>query len=576
MLSIANRAADVAGQILRKYYRTPLDVSFKSDESPVTRADQEAEAAIRAVISDAFPSHAVLGEERGGKSDAEYVWVVDPVDGTKAFITGRPTFATLIALLHDGEPILGIIDQPISSERWVGITGVGTTLNGNPVHVHSREFSLTNAVVQATTPDMFVGIDGVMFRRLSKQVKNVMYGGDCYAYATLASGCGDLVVEADLKPWDFLALVPVVEGAGGIMRDWRGFPLNISSDGRVIAAATLDLYSEAIEVLGAFDELGFELESEKGNELGNEKGNGAPNGLPEDPGEGSIESMTGYGTGTAEGHGITVTAQLRSVNSRFCEVQVKGPRYLQAIDGELISLVKRSARRGKIIASFDISSHVGQTSPLSVVVDKEATKAVKKLLMEVAAAAGISKEPRLSEILSFSEVLVRPDSGNIVERVQPLAKRALQRAISDLRCHRRREGALLQEDLLARTRGILTTLAEISERAPDRVEAEKARLKEAMDGLGVSSNKLDAEIMLYADRVDISEEVVRLQSHVQVFELTFFDDGPIGQRLGFLLQEMNREATTLASKSYDAIIAQLAVKIKEELERIREQCVNIR
>lgn len=249
MLDLANRLADAAGPIIRRYFRTPVAIDDKSDASPVTIADRETEAAMRALIKDAFPTHGILGEEHGAEGiDAEWLWVLDPIDGTKAFITGKPSFGTLIGLMHRGRPILGLIDQPITRERWLGGAGRPTTLNGRPVKVRACPH-LPDAYLYSTAPEMFEGADAAAWERIRASVKQPRYGADCYAYALLASGFVDLVVEAQLKPYDWTALVPVIEGAGGLVTDWAGKPLRIGGDGRVCAAGDAALHAEALEVL---------------------------------------------------------------------------------------------------------------------------------------------------------------------------------------------------------------------------------------------------------------------------------------------------------------------------------------
>ncbi|MGE0714179.1 MAG: histidinol-phosphatase [Alphaproteobacteria bacterium] len=249
--ALAQRLADAAGAVIRPHFRTPVAVDDKADSSPVTIADRDSEAAMRRLIEDAFPDHGILGEEHGSKAtDAEFVWVLDPIDGTKAFISGVPVFGTLIALLRDGRPILGVIDQPISRERWVGISGVGTTLNGRPVHTRACP-TLDRATLFATAPDMFKGADVDAFERLRRSVKLMRWGTDCYATAMVASGFADLVVEASLQPYDYCALVPVIEGAGGIATDWQGRPLTLGSDGRSAIAGDARAHAAALERLAA-------------------------------------------------------------------------------------------------------------------------------------------------------------------------------------------------------------------------------------------------------------------------------------------------------------------------------------
>jgi inositol-phosphate phosphatase/L-galactose 1-phosphate phosphatase/histidinol-phosphatase len=250
-IALAEELADAARPVIRKYFRTPVAVDDKDDASPVTIADREVEATMRALITSAFPSHGILGEEHGAENvGAEYVWVLDPIDGTKAFITGKPSFGTLIALCRNGTPILGIIDQAILAERWLGAVGRGTTLNGQKASVRACD-DLAKAYAYTTGPEHFDAATLPAWNRIAARVKQPRYGCDCYAYALLASGFVDLVVEAGLKPYDYAALAPVIEGAGGIVTDWRGHKLSMHSDGRVCAAGDTRLHAQALEVLAA-------------------------------------------------------------------------------------------------------------------------------------------------------------------------------------------------------------------------------------------------------------------------------------------------------------------------------------
>jgi inositol-phosphate phosphatase/L-galactose 1-phosphate phosphatase/histidinol-phosphatase len=248
-VALAEELAEIARPVIRKYFRTPVAVDDKADASPVTIADREVEAAMRAAIAEAFPSHGILGEEHGQTNiDAEYVWILDPIDGTKAFITGKPSFGTLIALTRHGRPILGVIDQAILDERWLGADGRPTTLNGQPARVRACD-QLAKAYAYTTGPEHFDAATLPAWNRIAARVKQPRYGCDCYAYALLSSGFVDLVVEAGLKPYDFAALVPVIENAGGTVTDWQGGKLTIHSDGRVCAAGDARLHAQALEVL---------------------------------------------------------------------------------------------------------------------------------------------------------------------------------------------------------------------------------------------------------------------------------------------------------------------------------------
>jgi len=249
IIALAQRMADRGGDILRRYFRATIDVEDKSDLSPVTIADRETEQALRAMIEAEFPDHGILGEEFGGvRLDAEYIWTLDPLDGTAGFITGKPLFGILIGLLKNDVPVLGVIDHPILNERWIGGTGLPATHNG--INVSTRPCpDIAEAMLYATTPHMFEGADIDAYGRLCAAVKRPQYGADCYAYGLLASGFVDLVAEATMKPCDYCALAPVVEAAGGIITDWNGEPLGLRSDGRVLAAGDPALHATALAIL---------------------------------------------------------------------------------------------------------------------------------------------------------------------------------------------------------------------------------------------------------------------------------------------------------------------------------------
>jgi histidinol phosphatase-like enzyme (inositol monophosphatase family) len=250
---LAEEMAAAAGEVVRRYFRTALDVQDKPDDTPVTKADREAEARIREIIVGRHPDHGVVGEEQGSdRPEAEYVWVLDPIDGTKKFITGNPLFGTLIALLHEGRPVLGVIDMPMLGERWIGAAGRATRFEdrqgARDVRVRPCA-ELAGAVLSATTPHMFGKAEFPAFERVRRAARTVLYGGDCFAYGALASGHLDLVVEADMDAYDFMALVPVVTGAGGVMTDWTGGALGLEADGRVIAAGDRRVHAAALELL---------------------------------------------------------------------------------------------------------------------------------------------------------------------------------------------------------------------------------------------------------------------------------------------------------------------------------------
>jgi inositol-phosphate phosphatase/L-galactose 1-phosphate phosphatase/histidinol-phosphatase len=248
-VDLARRLTEVSRPILRRYYRQKLDIIDKADESPVTKADRECEAALREKIVAAFPDHGIIGEEFGAeRSDAEYVWVLDPLDGTRSFITGRPLFGTLIALTRGGRPVLGVIDMPILGDLFLGVAGQPSTLNGEIIKTRSCA-AMGDAYFSTISPVMFRGEHTARFERLSGQAKSVTFGGDCYQYGMVAAGFIDLVVERGLGIYDFCALVPVIEGAGGFLTDWQGQPLTIQSKGEVIAAGDRRILDQAIATL---------------------------------------------------------------------------------------------------------------------------------------------------------------------------------------------------------------------------------------------------------------------------------------------------------------------------------------
>lgn len=250
-ITLALRLADAAGAAIRPFYRAAFEHEAKGDESPVTEADRTAEAAMRRILDAEAPRDGIIGEEYGSeRTGAARQWVLDPIDGTVSFMAGRPIFGTLIALMQDGWPVLGIIDQPISGERWVGAVGQPTLFNGAPVNTR-RCRALADATLATTGPQYFGNHDGEHFMALAAQTahKRLIFGGDCYNYGLLASGHIDLVVEAGLKLHDYAALVPIVEGAGGTMCDWNGEPLSADSDGHVIALGDPARLEDVIEGL---------------------------------------------------------------------------------------------------------------------------------------------------------------------------------------------------------------------------------------------------------------------------------------------------------------------------------------
>ena len=248
-LSFLQQLADASREVVVPYFGQPLNIERKDDDSPVTRADREAEQVIRALIEAQFPEHGIYGEEFGVKpSNSPYQWVLDPIDGTKSFITGKPLFGTLIALLEDGSPIMGAADMPILARRWTAERGTQTMEDGAPCKASGLE-DLAHARLASTNIDMFEGADAQRYDALTREVWFRNFGGDLYLYLMVASGHLDVVVEAQLAPYDILALVPIIEGAGGVISDWHGKPVTINSDGKVLATGSKALHEQALEFL---------------------------------------------------------------------------------------------------------------------------------------------------------------------------------------------------------------------------------------------------------------------------------------------------------------------------------------
>jgi myo-inositol-1(or 4)-monophosphatase len=250
-LNSAEQAADAAGAVLRRYFRAAIATEVKGDLSPVTVADRQAERAMRDLLAAAHPDHAILGEEDGlSGGGARYRWTLDPIDGTRAFITGRPLFGTLVALLDGDRPVVGLLDQPITAERWIGRAGERTRFRGSHGTVGTRGGRrLAECELSCTSPGMFNPSQAQQWQALAAQVARATYGGDCYAYGLLALGQIDIVAEAGMKLWDWAALEPIVFGAGGCMTDWHGAPLSAAGDGTVLALADPSLLDEVVRAL---------------------------------------------------------------------------------------------------------------------------------------------------------------------------------------------------------------------------------------------------------------------------------------------------------------------------------------
>ena len=246
--------ASASGEAILPFFRTSLSVDNKraGGFDPVTEADRAAEATMRRLIKNSFPGHGVIGEEYGAEhDDAEYVWVLDPIDGTKSFINGMPTWGTLIGLMRFGEPVFGMMHQPFLRERFAGDGGAARYRGpAGPRDLRVRRCgSIDDALISTTSPLLMNESDRARFRRAEARAKLSRYGGDCYAYCMLAAGHSDLVIETELKPYDILPLIPIIAGAGGIVTTWENGPAH--QGGRIVAAGDKRVHAQALELLNA-------------------------------------------------------------------------------------------------------------------------------------------------------------------------------------------------------------------------------------------------------------------------------------------------------------------------------------
>lgn len=265
-VNFINFLADESAIIAKKYFRQPNKEKEKLDKSPVTLADQEIEALIRYNIKKKYPDHGIIGEEYDDiNPDAKYKWIIDPIDGTSSFIIGRPIFGTLIALTHNNKPIIGILDQPISNERWIGISNIGSYFidtkltktsnyynlitSNNSQKITTRNInSINDSVMCSSSPFYFKDQnDQKILQHLTSLTKyqkigGIIYGGDCYSFVCLAMGFVDIIIEPGLQNYDYAATQIIIEMAGGVVSDWQGKDLNLKSDARLLACSNPELH----------------------------------------------------------------------------------------------------------------------------------------------------------------------------------------------------------------------------------------------------------------------------------------------------------------------------------------------
>lgn len=247
--SFAHDLADIARHIIQtadKLNRRPV---AKLDTSPVTPTDRAVELRLRERINDRFPGHGILGEEFGAEGlDREFVWVLDPIDGTKAFVAGLPVFGTLISLAHGGTPVIGLIDNPTTGDRWFGVSSEATTLNNAPI-MSASTIALEEAFMSTGNPDAFNPSNKPRLERLQETTRWCVFGGSCVSYGRVADGSLDICIDEGLSPFDYCALVPIINGAGGRITDWNGAPLTITSGSQCVASANQALHDQVLASL---------------------------------------------------------------------------------------------------------------------------------------------------------------------------------------------------------------------------------------------------------------------------------------------------------------------------------------
>jgi len=250
LLSFANGFADRSRNILKKKFLEPFNIEEKEDGSLVTEIDKEIELIFRESLSSKFPSHNVIGEEFGfDEKESKYTWVIDPLDGTHNFIAGKPLFGTLISCMRNNKPILGIIDVPILEQRWHGGMNIGVKLNKEKCKKIHRKKKYNQLIIASTSLLMFDKKCEKKIKNIYNKVRFPVFGSDCYSYGLLLSGKVDLIIEANMKPWDYLAQVALIKEQGGVITDWAGNDLNLQSEGKVIASIEKNHHKKTLEYL---------------------------------------------------------------------------------------------------------------------------------------------------------------------------------------------------------------------------------------------------------------------------------------------------------------------------------------
>ena len=291
-----------------------------------------------------------------------------------------------------------------------------------------------------------------------------------------------------------------------------------------------------------------------------------------------ISSMTGFGRGQAEDSRVTVVVELKSVNSRFCEISVRGPRALAERETDVQNRIKQSVARGRVTAHVNVEPTAGADPAITV--NQTAALAYRDQIEELSRALGLSDPIRLDHIVRFADVFEKSDSADVdPDTLWQVTGKALEQAVDHLCRMRETEGQALRKDLVGRLDALERDLDTVNERAPGRIATARTRLQERIaeliDDDRIDPDRLEFEIALLADKLDVNEEAVRLASHIKLFRDALDSSEPIGRKLNFIAQEINREINTIGSKANDSELAHVVVRMKEELERIREQVENV-